>query len=67
MGDREAPCSGPLAKAEEELPAQEVAPDTKHGTETAVRSDTDVGEGGGGGTETVKAAEVDLACLGIVN
>ena len=65
MGDREAPCSGPLAKAEE-LPAQEVAPDTKHGTETAVRSDTDVGEGGGG-TETVKAAEVDLACLGIVN
>ena len=49
MGDREAPCSGPLAKAEEELPAQEVAPDTKHGTETAVRSDTDVGEGGGGG------------------
>ena len=49
MGDREAPCSGPLAKAEEELPAQEVAPDTKHVTETAVRSDTDVGEGGGGG------------------
>ena len=49
MGDREAPCSGPLAKAEEELPAQEVAPDTQHGTETAVRSDADVGEGGGGG------------------
>ena len=65
MGDREAPCSGPLAKAEEELPAQEVAPDTQHGTETAVRSDADVGEEGG--TETVKAAEVDLACLGIVN
>ena len=49
VDDREAPCSGPLAKAEEEIPAQEVAPETKHGTETAVRSDTDVGEGGGGG------------------
>ena len=44
MGDRETPCSGPLAKAEEELPAQEVAPDTQHGTETAVRSDADVGD-----------------------
>ena len=42
--DREAPCSGPLAKAEEEIPAQEVAPDTQHGTETAVRSDADVGD-----------------------
>ena len=35
--DREAPCSGPLEKAEEELPTQEVAPETQHGTEnTAV-------------------------------
>ena len=42
--DQETPCSGPLAKAEEELPAQEVAPDTQHGTETAVRSDADVGD-----------------------
>ena len=38
--------------------AQEVAPDTKHGTETAVRSDTDVGEGGGGGYGKDQGAQI---------
>ena len=64
--DRETPCPGPLETAEEEIPAQEVAPDTQHGTEdTAVKAGADVGVGGGG-VDKVKGAETVLAGLGIV-
>ena len=59
------PCPGPLATAEEEIPAQEVAPEKQYGTETVVKAGADVGEGGGG-VEIVKAAEAVLAGLGIV-
>ena len=65
MVDRETPCPGPLETAEEEIPAQEVAPDTQHETEdTAVKAGADVGEGGG--ADKVKGAEAVLAGLGIV-
>ena len=66
MDNRGAPCPGPLATAEEDIPAQEVAPEKQHGTEeTAVKTGADVGEGGGG-VDKVKAAEAVLAGLGIV-
>ena len=65
MDNRGAPCPGPLATAEEEIPAQEVAPEKQHGTEeTAVKAGADVGLGEGGGG--VDKAEAVLAGLGIV-